>query len=144
VISHQNITTPRQHYVRVGDAMNAFGHIVADMRGKIPESWACIDCGINTGPGLLNRRQAEQAFAADWENRGVQQTVDEWSEVYVVKRQYGEPHAWTAMAAVCVLVVLKYASAEPWCRRTSSATIRFSACRGPNDCWRGGMAWRRA
>jgi hypothetical protein len=58
---------------------------VADMRGLIPESWACIDCGINTAPGLVNRRQAEQAFAADWENRGVDQTVDEWSEVYCVK-----------------------------------------------------------
>jgi hypothetical protein len=58
---------------------------VADMRGLIPESWACVDCGINTAPGFLNRGQAEQAFAADWENQGVKQTVDEWSEVYTVK-----------------------------------------------------------
>jgi hypothetical protein len=56
-----------------------------DLRGMIPESWACIDCGINTAPGLKNRLQAEQAFAVDWENRGIKQTIDEWSEVYVVK-----------------------------------------------------------
>jgi hypothetical protein len=64
---------------------------VADMRGLIPESWACIDCGINTAPGLLNRVQAEQAFAADWENKGIKQTVDDLSEVYVVK-----PAVWRA------------------------------------------------
>ena len=33
-----------------------------DLRGKVPESWACIDCGINTAPGLMNREQLEQAF----------------------------------------------------------------------------------
>jgi hypothetical protein len=64
---------------------------VADMRGVIPESWACIDCGINTGPGLLNRVQVERAFAADWNNQGIQQTVDEWSEVYTIK-----PAVWRA------------------------------------------------
>jgi hypothetical protein len=64
---------------------------VADMRGLIPESWACIDCGINTAPGLLNRVQAEQAFAADWENRGVKQTVDDRTELYIVK-----PAVWRA------------------------------------------------
>jgi hypothetical protein len=58
---------------------------VADMRGVIPESWACIDCGINTAPGMLNRVQAERAFAADWQHRGIKQTVGELSEIYLVK-----------------------------------------------------------
>ncbi|MFY9958320.1 hypothetical protein [Bradyrhizobium sp.] len=62
-----------------------------DMRGLVPESWACIDCGINTAPGVLNRVRIEQALAADWNNQGVEQTVDEWSEVYIVK-----PSVWRA------------------------------------------------
>jgi hypothetical protein len=56
-----------------------------DLRGKLPESWACIDCGINTAPGLLNREQMEHAMATDWNNQGVDQTIDERSEVYTVK-----------------------------------------------------------
>jgi hypothetical protein len=39
-----------------------------DLRGKVPESWACIDCGVNTAPGHLNREQMEQALALDWNN----------------------------------------------------------------------------
>lgn len=61
------------------------------MRGVIPESWACIDCRINTAPGFVNRARAEKAFAADWNNQGIKQTVDEWSEVYTVK-----PAIWQA------------------------------------------------
>ena len=56
-----------------------------DLRGKMPESWACIDCGINTAPGFLDRKQMEQALALDWNDQGVHQTIDEFSEVYTVK-----------------------------------------------------------
>jgi hypothetical protein len=62
-----------------------------DARGVIPESWACIDCGINTAPGMLNRVQAERALAADWNKQGIKQTVDELSELYLVK-----PATWKA------------------------------------------------
>ncbi len=62
-----------------------------DCRGLIPESWACIDCGINTAPGCLNREQTEQAFAADWNNKGVTMNYNERSEVYCVK-----PAVWEA------------------------------------------------
>jgi hypothetical protein len=62
-----------------------------DLRGLIPESWACIDCGVNTAPGLANRAQAEKAFAADWKNEGLKVTIDERSEVYTVK-----PSVWQA------------------------------------------------
>jgi hypothetical protein len=60
-------------------------------RGVIPESWACIDCGINTAPGCLTREQTEQAFAADWNNEGAENFYDERSEVYKVK-----PAVWKA------------------------------------------------
>ena len=56
-----------------------------DLRGKLPESWACVDCGINTAPDLLNREQMEQGLARDWSNQGVHQSVGERSELYMVK-----------------------------------------------------------
>jgi hypothetical protein len=62
-----------------------------DARGKTPESWACIDCGINTAPGMLNRTQIEQAFLNDWSNQGAGQSIDDWSEVYMVN-----PPIWKA------------------------------------------------
>jgi hypothetical protein len=69
--------------------MNTFRR--QDLRGKIPESWACIDCGVNTAPGFLNRVELEQALAADWNNQGVKQTLGEHAEVYTVR-----PVVWKA------------------------------------------------
>jgi hypothetical protein len=54
-----------------------------DLRGKYPESWACVDCGINTAPGMFGREQMKQAFALD--PKGVKQASDAHSEVYTVK-----------------------------------------------------------
>jgi hypothetical protein len=34
-----------------------------DLRGKVPESWRCIDCGVNTSPGNLSRVEMEMAYA---------------------------------------------------------------------------------
>ena len=61
-----------------------------DLTGKMPESWCCIDCGINTAPGCLNREQLEQAMARDWSGQGVNQTIDEFSEIYTVKAEVWE------------------------------------------------------
>ena len=33
------------------------------LKGLIPESWLCVDCGVNTAPGCLNRKETELAFA---------------------------------------------------------------------------------
>ena len=33
------------------------------LEGVAPESWNCIDCGFNTAPGLLNRKEIEEAFS---------------------------------------------------------------------------------
>jgi hypothetical protein len=35
-----------------------------DFRGIAPESWLCIDCGMNTSPGALNRSEPEAAARA--------------------------------------------------------------------------------
>ena len=37
-----------------------------DLRGMVPETWLCIDCGFNTAPGHLNREQAELAISKNW------------------------------------------------------------------------------
>jgi hypothetical protein len=52
----------------------------------IPESWHCVDCGVNTAPGLLNRTEAEKAFAAHSDCR-IEQTIDEKSEIYCVRKE---------------------------------------------------------
>jgi hypothetical protein len=54
--------------------------------GGISESWLCIDCGFDTAPGFLNRAELEQALAADTGNQGVPQTINNRSEVYLVRR----------------------------------------------------------
>ena len=57
-----------------------------DFRGKVPESWQCIDCGRNTAPGIKNRAQTEQAFQIlklmGKEDEGVAMELNDQSEVY--------------------------------------------------------------
>jgi hypothetical protein len=61
--------------------------MTVDLKGDVPESWACIDCGVNTAPGCSTREQLEQAFtaAAIRNNQHVKQTIDKHSELYMVK-----------------------------------------------------------
>jgi hypothetical protein len=33
-----------------------------DLRGLTPESWACVDCGINTAPGMPSRVEMERLY----------------------------------------------------------------------------------
>jgi hypothetical protein len=58
--------------------------------GGLTDSWNCVDCGVNTAPGLQNTIQMKKAFAADW-NISLVQTVDTSSEVYMVT-----PKIWKA------------------------------------------------
>jgi|SRR6516225_11428522 hypothetical protein len=60
---------------------------MTDLIGFTPESWRCIDCGVNTAPGFLSRADKERAFAADAlrVEEGVTQHITEWSEVYTVR-----------------------------------------------------------
>ena len=74
-----------------------------DLRGKLPESWACNDCGINTAPEFKNREQMEQAFALDWNNQGVVQTYNEFTEIYIVKEPVWEAAGLESMAGcLCI------------------------------------------
>src|SRR5262245_55604388 len=57
--------------------------------GLTPESWCCVDCGVNTAPGMANRAMMEQAvqeLGDKWGNGGgVPQSFDTDSEVYCVR-----------------------------------------------------------
>jgi hypothetical protein len=56
------------------------------LKGKLPESWVCVDCGVNTAPGLFNRAEMEAAFAAQGDrDDGVEQHITSGSEVYTVR-----------------------------------------------------------
>jgi hypothetical protein len=59
--------------------------------GVIPDSWACVDCGINTAPGIKNRQQTEQLFNTPLrrEPDGVVMAYNRMTEVYWVK-----PEIW--------------------------------------------------
>jgi hypothetical protein len=50
----------------------------------VPESWVCIDCGVNTAPGILGRDDLLQAIAKTKGAKFIRQVVDDKSEVYTV------------------------------------------------------------
>jgi hypothetical protein len=55
------------------------------LKGLIPDSWECIDCGFNTAPGLSTRVEVEAAFAAD--QNQIPQTYTCESEIYAVRNR---------------------------------------------------------
>jgi hypothetical protein len=72
--------------------MFGFGHALmnadddkTDLKGLVPESWLCVDCGVNTAPGMLNRVELEKAFEADKDAESVQQSINKRCEVYTVR-----------------------------------------------------------
>ena len=54
---------------------------VVSLRGLIPETWCCVDCGYDTAPGWTNREQTELDFARYGESKN---TVSDQLEVYHV------------------------------------------------------------
>ena len=60
-----------------------------DAFGNVTESWLCIDCGVNTAPGILSREQFKQR-AEEMGDRWIQgasitQHVTSDSEMYTVR-----------------------------------------------------------
>jgi hypothetical protein len=65
-----------------------------DLKGVTPESWACVDCGINTGPGLPDRVNVERAYktaitvakiSGEKDPSITTAQFNEWTEVYTVR-----------------------------------------------------------
>jgi hypothetical protein len=57
------------------------------LKGTIPETWKCIDCGFNTAPGYSTRIEVETAFVAGV--KSIEQTANSDSEIYTVRT-----HVW--------------------------------------------------
>jgi hypothetical protein len=53
-------------------------------KGRCPESWLCVDCGVNTAPGFPNRKETDLALALRGEAECAY-TAD--SEVYTVTQE---------------------------------------------------------
>lgn len=70
---------------------------------NVPKTWRCIDCGINTAPGCSDREQMRQALSVDWAGQGVSQTIDEFSEIYIVKNKVWQA-AGTAPFGGCLCI----------------------------------------
>ena len=70
---------------------NAITSTQRDLKGLVPETWCCVDCGTNTAPGFLNRADLEAAMIVDTGDAGVPQTLTSDSEVYTVREA-----VWTA------------------------------------------------
>jgi len=60
---------------------------MTDLRGKTPESWLCVDCGINTAPGVPTRVDMERAFSGEVlrVQTGVTLHFTEQCEVYTMR-----------------------------------------------------------
>jgi hypothetical protein len=63
-----------------------------DLRGKTPESWSCVDCGINTAPGHPNRIEMEKLYrrSAALSRAGIETpvakvTYNDRCEIYTVR-----------------------------------------------------------
>jgi hypothetical protein len=59
-----------------------------DLKGATPESWLCVDCGINTAPGYPTRVEMERAFngsALHAKPTSCPITFNEHCEVYMVR-----------------------------------------------------------
>ena len=59
-----------------------------DLKGVTPESWCCVDCGINTAPGFPSRIEMERAFNGEvlkLEPTKLHHTYNERCEVYMVR-----------------------------------------------------------
>jgi hypothetical protein len=64
-----------------------------DLEGLYLDSWNCVDCGVNTAPGLPNRAEIENAYAADVlkVEQGVDLHITDCCEIYTVRE-----HVWKA------------------------------------------------
>ena len=64
-----------------------------DLRGTTPESWCCVDCGINTAPGYPTRIELERRYKTSVTMKKlsgqsstlVEFTFNEHCEIYMVR-----------------------------------------------------------
>jgi hypothetical protein len=49
-----------------------------------PVSWLCVDCGVNTAPGMSTRAEIYQAIVVE-SKKGIELEINGQSEVYTVR-----------------------------------------------------------
>jgi hypothetical protein len=83
---------PPTKFIDAGTATRDEGSGTTNFKGVAPESWCCVDCGINTAPGLPTRVEVERAYRTSVAVKKLtgQETpfpmmeLNEYSEVYAV------------------------------------------------------------
>lgn len=71
--------------------------------GLMPESWLCLDCGVNTAPGFPNRKQTELALLLG----GMRWQVTDELEVYTVKNEVWQDTGLEGMGGCLCIVCLE-------------------------------------
>jgi hypothetical protein len=59
-----------------------------NLKGRIPDSWLCVDCGWNTAPGVFDRFQIErvlEAVGGKWPAQGFKMQYNHECEVFRVR-----------------------------------------------------------
>lgn len=60
-----------------------------DFANGLPESWLCVDCRVNTGPGMLTTTDIKILMAAaggKWPKQNPIMTINDQSEIYNVRK----------------------------------------------------------
>jgi hypothetical protein len=54
--------------------------------GKAPESWLCVDCGVNTASGMKTAAELAKWFEEHPDDEGAPHSIGWSDEVYTVRR----------------------------------------------------------
>ena len=88
-----------------------------DLTGVTPESWLCVDCGINTAPGYPTRVELERSYKTSVAMKKLSGeappiTFNDRCEVFMVRDAVWKAVlGWSRWAGVSALGVWKNASA---------------------------------
>ena len=106
-----------------------------NLKGVTPESWDCVDCGVNTAPGCLDRAAMEKAIAAlgdrwNTEAEGVTQRFGSTSEVYTVRKAVWEQAGMGPMDGCLCIGCLEKRLGRVLRPKDFERGIRSTRCRG--------------
>jgi hypothetical protein len=108
-------------------------------KGKTPESWCCMDCGVNTAPGHPNRKELEGLYirsavikkltGKETPSPRRRSTTDARFTPFAIP--CGKRQAWSRWAAASASAVLRSVSAGA-CGRRILRAIHSTRCPGPD------------
>ena len=115
------------------------GYETQRFEGAVPESWCCIDCGMNTAPGMLNRADIEKAAKALGEKwragEGITQTLDADTEIFSVRDAVWHAAGMVPMGGCLCIRCLRNSDDREQLNRPIPSSRHFdpsrAACRAP-------------